>query len=84
MQRLFPENFWVSIAAKFRGGASTGPKSLDGKLKAIKNLKNFKNKTRSRIIRMDQIEKICERLELGEPLSTICKDKEDARCLYSL
>jgi signal transduction protein with GAF and PtsI domain len=25
---------------------------------------------------MDQIEKICERLELGEPLSTICKDKE--------
>ena len=24
---------------------------------------------------MDQIEKICERLELGEPLSTICKDK---------
>ena len=25
---------------------------------------------------MDQIEKICERLELGEPLSTICKDKK--------
>jgi signal transduction protein with GAF and PtsI domain len=24
---------------------------------------------------MDQIEKICERLELGEPLSTICKEK---------
>ena len=24
---------------------------------------------------MDQIEKICERLELGEPLSVICKDK---------
>ena len=24
---------------------------------------------------MDQIEKICERLELGEPLSTICKHK---------
>ena len=24
---------------------------------------------------MDQIEKICERLELGAPLSTICKDK---------
>ena len=25
---------------------------------------------------MDQAEKICERLELGEPLSTICKDKK--------
>ena len=24
---------------------------------------------------MDQVEKICERLELGEPLSSICKDK---------
>ena len=24
---------------------------------------------------MDQAEKICERLELGEPLSSICKDK---------
>jgi hypothetical protein len=29
----------------------------------------------SRIIQMDKIEKICERLELGEPLSVICKDK---------
>ena len=25
---------------------------------------------------MDKIETICKRLELGEPLSTICKDKE--------
>jgi len=25
---------------------------------------------------MDQVEKICERLELGEPLSSICKDKK--------
>ena len=25
---------------------------------------------------MDQAEKICERLELGEPLSSICKDKK--------
>ena len=25
---------------------------------------------------MDKAEKICERLELGEPLSTICKDKD--------
>jgi len=25
---------------------------------------------------MDQIETICKRLELGEPLSTICKDKK--------
>ena len=24
---------------------------------------------------MDKAEKICERLELGEPLSVICKDK---------
>ena len=25
---------------------------------------------------MDQAQKICERLELGEPLSSICKDKD--------
>ena len=25
---------------------------------------------------MDKIEKICERLELGEPLSTICKEED--------
>jgi len=33
---------------------------------------------------MDQIEKICERLELGEPLSTICKDKSmpDVSTMY--
>ena len=33
---------------------------------------------------MDQIEKICERLELGEPLSTICKDKSipDVSTIY--
>ena len=33
---------------------------------------------------MDQIEKICERLELGEPLSVICKDKDfpDVSTIY--
>ena len=33
---------------------------------------------------MDKIEKICERLELGEPLSTICKDKDypDVSTIY--
>ena len=35
---------------KFHGGASTGPKSLEGRLKAIKNLKNFKNKSETEII----------------------------------
>ena len=33
---------------------------------------------------MDKIEKICERLELGEPLSRICKDKDypDVSTIY--
>ena len=33
---------------------------------------------------MDKIEKICERLELGEPLSVICKDKDfpDVSTIY--
>ena len=33
---------------------------------------------------MDKIEKLCERLELGEPLSTICKDKDypDVSTIY--
>ena len=35
---------------KFHGGASTGPRSLAGRLKAIKNLKNFKNKTDKELI----------------------------------
>jgi len=35
---------------KFHGGASTGPRSIEGRLKAIKNLKNFKNKTDEQII----------------------------------
>ena len=35
---------------KFHGGASTGPKSIEGRLKAIKNLKSFKNKTDEQII----------------------------------
>ena len=35
---------------KFHGGASTGPRSIEGRLKAIKNLKNFKNKTDTEII----------------------------------
>ena len=36
---------------KFHGGASTGPRSLAGRLKAIKNLKNFKNKTAQELIK---------------------------------
>ena len=35
---------------KYHGGASTGPKSIEGRLKAIKNLKSFKNKTDEQII----------------------------------
>ena len=35
---------------KFHGGASTGPRSIEGRLKAIKNLKNFKDKTDTEII----------------------------------
>ena len=35
---------------KFHGGASTGPRSLAGRLKALKNLKNFKNKTDQELI----------------------------------
>ena len=33
---------------------------------------------------MDKIEKICERLELGEPLSTICKEEDfpDVSTIY--
>ena len=36
---------------KFHGGASTGPRSLAGRLKAIKNLKNFKNKSDEEILK---------------------------------
>ena len=36
---------------KFHGGASTGPRSIQGKLKALKNLKNFKNKTEEELIK---------------------------------
>jgi len=35
---------------KFHGGASTGPRSIEGRLKAIKNLKNFRNKSETEII----------------------------------
>ncbi len=35
---------------KFHGGASTGPRSLSGKLKALQNLPHFKNKTELEII----------------------------------
>ena len=35
---------------KYHGGASTGPRSMDGKIKALKNLKNFKNKTEEELI----------------------------------
>ena len=36
---------------KYHGGASTGPRSIQGKLKALKNLKNFKNKTEHELIK---------------------------------
>ena len=35
---------------KFHSGYSNGPVSVDGKLKALKNLKYFKNKTDKEII----------------------------------
>ena len=35
---------------KFHGGASTGPRSMQGKIKALKNLKYFKNKTEQELI----------------------------------
>ena len=35
---------------KFHGGASTGPRSIEGRLKAIKNLKNFRNKSETELI----------------------------------
>ena len=35
---------------KFHGGASTGPKSSKGKIKALRNLKYFKNKTEEELI----------------------------------
>ena len=36
---------------KYHGGASTGPRSIDGKIKALKNLKHFKNKTEEELIK---------------------------------
>ena len=36
---------------KYHGGASTGPRSIQGKLKALKNLRNFKNKTEEELIK---------------------------------
>jgi len=35
---------------KFHAGMSTGPRTLEGRLKSIKNLKNFKNKSDEEII----------------------------------
>jgi len=35
---------------KYHAGASTGPRSVDGKIKALKNLKHFKNKTEEELI----------------------------------
>ena len=35
---------------KYHGGASTGPRSMDGKIKALRNLKHFKNKTEEELI----------------------------------
>ena len=35
---------------KYHGGASTGPRSVDGKIKALRNLKHFKNKTEEELI----------------------------------
>ena len=36
---------------KYHGGASTGPRSMDGKIKALRNLKHFKNKTEQELIK---------------------------------
>ena len=36
---------------KYHGGASTGPRSIDGKIKALRNLKHFKNKTEEELIK---------------------------------
>mgnify|MGYP001177544745 CR=1 FL=1 len=35
---------------KYHAGASTGPRSIDGKIKALRNLKHFKNKTEQELI----------------------------------
>ena len=35
---------------KYHAGASTGPRSIDGKIKALRNLKHFKNKTEEELI----------------------------------
>jgi len=35
---------------KYHSGMSTGPRTLEGRLKSIKNLKNFKNKSDEEII----------------------------------
>ena len=35
---------------KFHAGMSTGPRTIEGRLKSIKNLKNFKNKSDEEII----------------------------------
>jgi len=35
---------------KYHAGASTGPRSVDGKIKALRNLKHFKNKTEEELI----------------------------------
>ena len=35
---------------KYHGGASTGPRSIDGKIKALRNLKHFKNKKEEELI----------------------------------
>tara|TARA_R100001463_G_C3471657_1_gene215960 strand:+ start:414 stop:671 length:258 start_codon:yes stop_codon:yes gene_type:complete len=35
---------------KYHGGSSTGPRSIDGKIKALRNLKHFKNKTEQELI----------------------------------
>ena len=35
---------------KYHAGMSTGPRSLDGKIKALRNLKHFKNKTEQELI----------------------------------
>lgn len=48
------KGYFQKTSGKFRcrhhGGFSTGPKSIEGRLKAIKNLKSFKNKTDEQII----------------------------------
>ena len=57
-------------------GASTGPTTLAGQLKSLKNLPQYKNKTDEYILdAIRKTESIIEKLENGKTLTEICKDK---------